>query len=673
MGIRIGQAAVTAIGLWAAWDVSASVKGVSETGRVCVEDGAVAYEQAADGEGRFSLVFDFPEWEPDTWVFMPACAYNGNRDARCAFFRRYPPYPSGRSCGPEPERLQSQVPALAPDGSGLIEVTSGDMATPCAGFFFPKARRGVLVFTEQELDGRNLGFAVKAGSLRVDYPANRSQAYRFCRQPAPNPDSPLTLAKGTRLRSRFRTFDFEAADVSAFLERFFRERKCLLADARAPNGYTKELWADTERAWNEHCWVDGAYRQEIAKWVPGWTGGPASVYPLYRFGGELTRERCRQTIDFMMRHQSKFGFFYGRVVKDENVVDEPYCGPRDEPNRHLIRRSADGLYFLIRCGRQMGWKDGWKEGARRCADAFVRTWRRHGQFGQWVDVEDGRILVGRSTSCALAPAALYEAWKEFGESAYREVALASCADYCARDLDRGVTYGGPGDIVSAPDSESAFALLESCVVLAEETKEPAWLRRARQAAALCSSWAVSYRYRFPPTCTFAKLDVNTVGAVFASVQNKHAAPGICTCSGDSLLRLYRLTGDAAYLELCKDIAYFLPQVVSRTDRPVVTRNGQPLPPGFVSERVNMSDWECAPNVGETFMGFCWCGTSLLTSWADLLTQPEFNEERTRKADTSGVRPVPNPVQLERHADGRSARGPATCRPSTRGLQSARGM
>ena len=600
-----------------------SVKGVSESGRVTVEEGAVAYEQTTDAPARFSLVFDFPKWEPDTWVFMPSCAYNGNRDARRQFFDRYPPYVLGRDAGLEPERVQSQVPALEPDGSGEIEVTSGDMATPCAGFFFPKARRGVLVFTEQEVGGTNLGFTVRAGSLRIDYPANRSSAYRGIGKPVSHPDRPLALAKGTKLRSRFRTIDFEAADVSAFLERFFRERKCLLSDARAPNGYTKELWETTEKAWNEHCWVDGAYRQEIRKWVPGWTGGPNSVYPLYRFGNAQTRERCRQTLDFMMRHQAKSGFFYGRVIKDEDVVDEPYCGPRDEPNRHLVRRSADALYFLIRCGRQMGWTDAWKAGARRCADAFVRTWRKYGQFGLWVDVEDGRILVGRSTSCALASAALYEAWKEFGDPAYREVALASCADYCSRDLDRGVTYGGPGDIIFAPDSESAFALLESCVVLAEETKDPQWLRRARQAAALCSTWVVSYRYRFPPTCTFAKLGVNTVGSVFASVQNKHAAPGICTASGDSLLRLYRLTGDAAYLELCKDIAFFLPQAVSRAERPIVAGNGRVLPPGFVSERVNMSDWEGFRNIGETFCAFCWCGTSLLTTWADLMTQPEF--------------------------------------------------
>ena len=178
----------------------------------------------------------------------------------------------------------------------------------------------------------------------------------------------------------------------------------------------------------------------------------------------------------------------------------------------------------------------------------------------------------------------------------------------------------------APDSESAFALLESCVALAEETKDAVWIERSRRAAALASTWVMSYSYVFPENSTFGRLGVNTVGAVFANAQNKHAAPGICTLSGDSLLRLYRLTGDKAYLELCKDIAYFIPQCVARPDRPIYAKEGgADLPSGWVNERVNTSDFAGFGQVGEIFLGACWSGTSLLMSWADLMSQPEFDE------------------------------------------------
>lgn len=603
--------------------MSVSVTGSSATGQVAVDREGVDYRQAASGDGRFSVTIGFPEWEKDTWVFMPACAYNGNRDARCIEITDCLRVGTKAGRGPEPVLEQTKIPALAADGSGVLEVTSGDMATPCAGFFFPKARRAVLIFTEQEVGGRNLGYCVRSGSLRIDYPANRRRAYRFCQEPECDVDRPLSLSANDRLKSRLRIVEFEASDVSVLLERFFRERKSLLSGVRPPNGYTPGLWQTVEKSWNENCWIGGTYRQEISKWVSGWTGGAASIYPLYKFGDARTRERCRASLDFMMRHQAACGLFYGTVIGETNAVDEATCGPLDEPNRLLVRRSAEALYFLVRCGRVMGWKESWKEGCRRCADALVGLWRRHGQFGQWVDIEDGRLLVGRSTSCAIVSAALLEAWRTFGDAAYRTVAFEACEDYCRRDLDRGVTYGGPADIIMAPDSESAFALLESCVALAEETREEKWIRRARQAAALCSTWVVSYPYRFPEASTFAKMRINTVGAVFASVQNKHAAPGICTLSGDSLLRLYRLTGDAAYLDLCKDIAFFIPQLVSRPDAPVFAKGGEALPAGFISERVNMSDWEGFDWVGETFKAFCWCGTALTTTWADLVGQPEF--------------------------------------------------
>ena len=45
--------------------------------------------------------------------------------------------------------------------------------------------------------------------------------------------------------------------------------------------------------------------------------------------------------------------------------------------------------------------------------------------------------------------------------------------------------------------------------------------------------------------------------------------------------------------------------------------------GFVNERVNMSDWETKRKIGAVFYGSCWCETSLILSFAELLPYPEF--------------------------------------------------
>jgi len=609
---------------------------VSFGGEARLEGGRFTYVRTQSGRGAsgFSAVWRFSDWEPDTWVFLPACAYGGNREWTGIPLAEpvYPPGPSAHGRGPEPRlEMTETVPALKPDGSGVIEVTAGDLSVPCAGFFFPKAQRGVLIFTEAQVRGESVGYTVKEGELRVDYPARRTTGYRFNAPSLPHPDRPLVLAQGEGFSSCVRTLDFAATNVTAFLERFFRVRKCLMASPRAANAYTPELWRTVETCWNEKLFVDGAYCQERFKWVPGWSAGPQCVYPLQALGRDpRTRERCRATLDFMCAHQTEAGVFTGCLVGEG--LKRPVRRHRQAGDEltQFLRMHADGVWNLFRCLETLGDDPKWLRAAERGADALVAVWRRHGQFGQWVDPKTLDLIVGRSDACAIAPAALVAAWRKLGKREYLEVARAACADYCRRDLARGRLYGGMADAVMAPDSESAASLLESCMALYEATGERPWLDEARACAALVSTWVMTYAYEFPKDSELGRRGVNTTGSVFANVQNKHAAPGFATMSGKGLLKLYRATGDRAYLDLLLDIVSFLPQMVSRPDSPLRADDGRMLDAGFMCERVNTSDWQGKERIGgAVFYASCWCGTTLLTTWADLLGEPEFksNEDQ----------------------------------------------
>ena len=554
-----------------------------------------------------SLVWDFPEWEDDTYVFLPACAYNGNRDMFRLCARSYPPAASEMGKGADPRLEVSEIPALEADGSGEISVTSGDLATPCAGFFFPRARRGFLVYVEQQAGGCNVGLTVRAGRLTVDCPARRAKSYRLCRQWADSPDGPPPGEDAPASVCEYRTFSFAAQTVGDFFEKFFRTRKCLMWGKRSRPSFSA-AWATAERFWNStNAWNGSFYSPESTdRWAPGWTGGMSTVYALAKLGSDETRARCARTLDFAVRCQGAAGFF-----RAQRVGDQP-------PKTALVRQAAEGEYFLLKALSVMPPREEWDAAARRGADAFVQLWRRHGQIGKVVDADTGELRLGRSCSGALVPAALAEASVRFGSRHYLDAAEEILEDYCRRDLARGVVYGGASDALMAPDSESAASLLESCVRLAEATGKPRWIAEARRAAALLSSWVVSYDYAFPGGSTFRRLGVRTTGAVYANVQNKHAAPGLCTLSPDSLVRLARLTGDDAYRELGMEIAAFIPQCLSTEARPIpVKGTGKSLPPGFINERVNMSDWEGAGRVGEVFYGRCWCCTALLLALADV--------------------------------------------------------
>ena len=198
---------------------------------------------------------------------------------------------------------------------------------------------------------------------------------------------------------------------------------------------------------------------------------------------------------------------------------------------------------------------------------------------------------------------------------------------------RGYSNGGPNEILQCPDSESAIALLESYVALYQVTRKQRWLDAAKDAAHQLSSWVVAYNYTFPAGSEFARLGIKTVGSVFANVQNKHAAPGLCTFSGESIRRLYYWTGDARYLELYLDVTQTMAQYISTEERPIyswsvpkdatanskndVTVDSMPLNSGYVCERVNMSDWETEKCVGGVFNASCtWCEINSLLMLAD---------------------------------------------------------
>ena len=100
-----------------------------------------------------------------------------------------------------------------------------------------------------------------------------------------------------------------------------------------------------------------------------------------------------------------------------------------------------------------------------------------------------------------------------------------------------------------------MALLTSLVTLAEVTGDNSYIPQAEALAALCSTWTVSYPYVLPADTPLARLGADLTGAVWASTQNKHGAPGFCTQSGDALFKLYRTTGNELYADLLRDIIH----------------------------------------------------------------------------------------------------------------------
>lgn len=577
---------------------------------------------ATADEIGFGFQLQFPGWE-GAHVSLPAAVYAGNR------FRSKP---YAYSCiVNDPEDFRADLPNTISNVHRMprIQVLAGDLAMPAVGVADFEAGIGVWVLTDPstsvgspllevtEADG-NLTVAVLAPGVR------EGERYFGCGEKwVPSEDRGWIPQTGGSSELRIRIYSFPARSPHDLYEKLFDIRHEIWPAGGRPEIPWSAAFDLIEDKFNRTGWdeTDGYYacgdrQSRYAHWQIGWVGGGISSHALLSSGTEQSQARARRTMDYMAgKGQSPSGFYWSFGVDGEvysDMIDMDYGH-----DWHLVRRSGDALYFLTKQiwrANELGFLDpAWEASVVRCADAFVKLWKREGQFGQFVSQITGEIHVGATASGAIAPAGLALAYQLTQRDEYLQTAIASARYYVRQFLDLGYTSGGPGEAAQCPDSESAFGLLESLITLYDITGDAEWVELAEKAAWLSASWVMPYDFQFPATSTFGRLDMRTTGSVWANSQNKHSAPGICTLSGVSLFKLFRATGDWRYLELLAEIAHGVVQYTSREDRPVFD-----MPSGYMCERVNTSDWEHPVTpIGEGFNASCWCETSALLTYAEL--------------------------------------------------------
>ena len=122
------------------------------------------------------IVINIEVCDGSEYVLFPACAYNGNKFN--VLKKDYPPMFSPDEASVDMEVTITDIPRLDKDGSGKIQVTTGDVSVPCVGVYNQNTNKAVFVYTVQEIDGENLGLAYEKGRISITYPALRKEIYR---------------------------------------------------------------------------------------------------------------------------------------------------------------------------------------------------------------------------------------------------------------------------------------------------------------------------------------------------------------------------------------------------------------------------------------------------------------------------------------------------------------
>lgn len=592
----------------------------------------------AKGNAKGAVVrvkFLFGQWSSDNFVFVPSAVYNGNKfDTKNM---PYPPYWYSK----DEWRLDmpttfNEAPTLGKNKEhGLIELNTGSAATPLMAFHSPEKQEAWIILTTQGSQFGEHGLFIEEDNVRneaefsISAPAIRKKPVRGGGDVAPD------WKTGDSVSIHFRVYKFKAPKLNDMYQKFSMVRKELNPSERNEVLPFSEAWNLLNNLYQTERWDNNANIYWLSKvgrntswnhiWQLGWVGGGQATLPLMMQGNKEVQKRTFDNIDVIFsKTQAPSGFFnaYGNGVEFKSFG----YGTAFKLNETFVRSQGDWLYMSQ---LQINWLKShgytipqyWLTGLKKQADAFMRLWDKYGQFGQFVDVVTGDICIGGSTAGAIVPGGLALASLTFDNPVYLETAKRAGRKYYNDYVVKGYTTGGPGEILSAPDSESAFALFESFMVLYELTNDKEWLEYASELLPICESWTVSYDFKFPEKSILGGIDTRSRGAVWASIGNMHGAPGICTWSGDCLLKYYRATDNIRALNLLADIAHGLPQYISRADRPIGN-----MPPGGICERVNLSDWEGKRNVGGNIFASCsWCevaGLLTVTQLPGIYVQPD---------------------------------------------------
>ena len=614
----------------ARWSVATTVDPVAGRTETFDVVSVIRLEEGTSPATSIRLSAEFSGWNPSSYVFAPCMVYDGNR-FEIVDVPYSPFWPDASHYGVDkPISVTNQV-HLNKDGSpAVIETDTWGVATPCLGWRSPEGR-GFLLFTpdHNELGAMGLTIAEDGpsgkASFTVESPRRRSKIPNIMGFREGDPLRDWKAGDTATLTVRVRFFD--APRLQDLFDRYAEGRKDF-GDRRTvkalPFSEADRMVREKVNAlnWDEEL---GYYRHGISRlntkpfdwWQLGWVSGGLTTLPMIAQGEPTQKARALRNLAFMFEGSPVENGLWKAHHDGTKFNNED---PRPPRPGYLVsvRRLSDGLYFglkqiLMLEARGEEVPAAWKASARNLADALVGIFRKQGQIGQYLDIRTAEIGIGGSTAGGVLPAALVLAAKTFGEPSYIKAAEDLGRQLVRDCVETGLTTGGPCDMLTAPDSESCFALLVSLVDLFEATGDRFWSNAASDLTRQFSTWVTSYDFTYPPESHLGKVDVPSNGSVWANIQNKHAAPAICNFSGESLFRLWRDTGDELALDLIRDIAGNITSYVSREGHRIGT-----MDPGMMCERVNLSDWEGQEGVGGNIFGSTiWVETALMLTVAEL--------------------------------------------------------
>ncbi|MGY0036416.1 hypothetical protein [Pedobacter sp. NJ-S-72] len=306
-----------------------------------------------------AVSFDFGRWSRKNYVMVPASMYNGNRYH--AIGNEYnPQYSKEMYYNPKVPLTISNNPRLAIElnTASLVELQTGNAATPAMCFFSPETKKGFILMTTQQTKLGNSGLTIaenaKQDSCRftISAPAVRKLATGFG-DFHDSGDKACDWNPGDRIAINMRLYVFDANNIPDLLKKFMRVRKDLTGTSNPRNQLpmSKLLTVGTVICSNNFIQVPAGsyYKPENNNdFQLGWVSGMINSYPMLALNNERERHRVAEEIDFVVNKlQGKSGFFYGGIkANGELIFDKMH--PDFSGGQAMVRKNSDALLWLMK-------------------------------------------------------------------------------------------------------------------------------------------------------------------------------------------------------------------------------------------------------------------------------------------------------------------------------------
>lgn len=527
----------------------------------------VRYEGEQPVECALQVAYELEGAGQPTWL-IPGAFYRENRLPTCT--RIYPRYDRG---GGDPAQFVSDSWSFRADRTALPAIFAWNEESSAALATAESSALG--------LSGVGFEGSESRTALWLNWPY-REEPVLFLAPGRPGlADRPLhRFEPGTTVRLAYRIY-VAGPELHGY-DPFVRELYHLDKESNPLNPWMGPAEAAALTAhglYRWHYWAQEAILCETAAFDReggaadrpnmhvGWVSGVPYAFALLTYGRSHERaeyvEAGIRVIEKIASGVAPAGIFWGEWRGDRGW-SQGWTPNKGWVQSRTISEAALFMLHALQFEAERGHAHpDWDAAVRSNLAYIARVQRPDGSFGAYYHAQTGEVMEWEGAGGLLWIAALLKGAQRYGEERFRAAALRAGA-YYRRFVDEEFIYGAPEDVHLCPTSEDGYNAVIAFVHLYEATGEREWLAVASRAADWTMTFRWTYNLAFPKLSMLAQFDFRSRGADQASPSNQHLHNYGLICLPE-MLRLWRYTGDAYYLERTRDnLACFL-QFIARAD------------------------------------------------------------------------------------------------------------